>query len=401
MHSVCIYFQVHQPFRLRHYTFFDIGRSHQYEDEEQNRAILRKVASKCYLPATKLLLDLIREHRGDFRIACSLSGTALEQFERYRPAVLDGFKRLADTGCVEFLDETYYHSLAFLFSVKEFREQVKMHRQRMRTLLGHTPAAFRNTELIYGNALAHEVERLGYKVILAEGADRIMGKRSPNAVYRPAGCQKLRLLLKNYRLSDDIAFRFSNRDWSGYPLTAAKFARFVRREARTGNTVNLFMDFETFGEHQWKSTGIFEFLRRLPGAVLAHSDLRFQTPSESAADHNPAGELDVPGFTSWADAERDLTAWTGNDMQRDAAHTLYEIEPRARKKANRALLDVWRRLQTSDHLYYMSTKWFADGDVHKYFNPYTSPYDAYINYMNVLSDLSDRLRQSATARGSS
>jgi len=391
MRSVCIYFQVHQPFRLRHYTFFDVGRSHEYEDEEQNRAILKKVAAQCYLPANKLLLELIREHQGEFRIAFSISGTALEQFERYSPAVLDSFKRLAETGGVEFLDETHYHSLSFLFSMKEFRDQVKGHRQRMRTLLGCSPAVFRNTELIYNNALAREVERLGYKVILAEGADRILGKRSPNRIYRPAGCRTLRLLLKNHRLSDDIAFRFSNREWQGYPLTAQKFAGWVRHEARTGDTVNLFMDFETFGEHQWRSTGIFGFLRQLPAALLRHPDLRFHTPSEAARGHDPAGEIDVPEFTSWADAERDVTAWIGNDMQKDSIHALYELESKARKAGNRDWLPVWRKLQTSDHFYYMSTKSFADGEVHKYFNPYTSPYDAYINYMNVLSDLSERL----------
>ncbi len=391
MPSICFYFQVHQPFRLRNYTYFDIGNSHDYEDETSNRAILNKVAAKCYLPANQVLLKLLHEHKGAFRIAYSLSGMALDQFERYHPEVLDSFKRMADTGCVEFIDETYYHSLAFLYSRTEFRDQVQLHRRRIQALFGQTPTTFRNTELIYNNDLAKEVEQLGYETILAEGADRVLGWRSPNFVYQPAGCLKLRLLLKNYRLSDDIAFRFSNRDWPEYPLTAEKFAQWVHQINAAGEVVNLFMDFETFGEHQWQDTGIFEFLKLIPRTILSHPDFRFQTPAEAARQYAPVAPLDVPQFVSWADVERDLTAWIGNDLQHDAIRTLYDLEKRVRAVKDPKVLHAWRQLQTSDHFYYMCTKWFADGDVHKYFNPYPSPYDAYINYMNVLSDFSRRL----------
>lgn len=398
MRSVCLYFQVHQPFRLRHYTFFDIGRSRQYDDEDMNRSILRRVTAKCYGPAGRLLLDLIREYKGEFRVAFSISGTALDQFERYSPAALSVFQRLADSGAVEFLGETSHHSLAFQFSLREFRDQVSSHRQRIGALFGQRPRIFRNTELIYSNAVAREIERLGYRAILAEGVDRILGERSAGLVYRPRGCNTLRLLLKNHRLSDDVAFRFSDRAWAGYPLTSEKFCGSIRRALRAGGSANLFMDFETFGEHQWKSTGIFTFLRQLPAAVLRSGNLVFQTPSEVIRDHEPAGDLDVPDFTSWADEGRDLTAWMGNDMQHDALHSLYALERCVRKPANKTWLPVWRKLQTSDHFYYMSTKWFADGDVHKYFNPYQSPYDAYINYMNIISDLSERLGGSRARR---
>lgn len=395
MPSICFYFQVHQPWRLRNYTYFDIGHSHDYEDEAANREILNKVATKCYLPANRVLLGLLREHKGAFRISYSISGVALDQFERYNPAVLDSFKQLAETGCVEFLDETYYHSLSFLYSRPEFREQVQHHRDRIKTLFGQTPTAFRNTELIYSNDLAQEIERLGYTTILAEGADRVLGWRSPNFVYQPTGCHKLRLLLKNYRLSDDIAFRFSNREWPEYPLTAEKFAKWVHQINAAGEVVNLFMDFETFGEHQWQETGIFEFLKMIPGTILAHPDFTFQTPSEAAAHYTPVAQIDVPQYVSWADVERDLTAWIGNDMQNDAIRSVYDLEKHVRALNDPQLLHAWRQLQTSDHFYYMCTKWFADGDVHKYFNPYASPYDAYINYMNVLTDFARRIEAQA------
>ncbi len=394
MPSICCYFQVHQPFRLRHYTYFDIGARHDYEDEAKNRDILRKVAAKCYLPANRLLLDLLRRHEGRFRVSFSISGVALDQFERYHPETLESFRQLAETGHVEFLNETYHHSLAFLYSRREFLDQVKLHRARIRQLFGQNATAFRNTELIYNNDVARVAEELGYRVILAEGADRILGWRSPNFLYQPAGCVKIKLLLKNYRLSDDIAFRFSNRDWPEYPLTADKFARWIHQINASGEVINLFMDYETFGEHQWEDTGIFEFLRVLPSALMQHPDFRFETPSQVARQYSPMAQLDVPRFVSWADVERDLTAWIGNDMQNDAIRSLYALEKDARRRANAALLPVWRSLQTSDHFYYMCTKWFADGDVHKYFNPYASPYDAYVNYMNILTDFARRLRPS-------
>jgi alpha-amylase len=389
MPSVCLYFQVHQPLRLRHYTFFDIDHNHAYEDEDKNRLILNEVAEKCYLPANRIMLNLIKRYRGDFRISYSISGAVIDQLEKYRMDVLDTFKRLADTGCVEFLNETYNHALAFLFSVREFREQVMLHKEKVKSLFGQTAKTFRYTELIYNNDLARAVEKMGYRVILAEGADKVLGWRSPNYVYQPAGCDKLKLLVRNHRLSDDVAFRFSNTKWSEYPLMADKYARWIHHIHEDGGAVvNLFMDYETFGEHQWQETGIFEFIKMLPREIIKHPEFRFQTLCEAAQEHNPVAQLDVPEFISWADTDRDLSDWLGNSLQEDAIHTLYAMEPQIRRRKDVNLLRTWRTLQTSDHFYYMCTKYFPDGDVHKYFNPYASPYDAYINYMNILDDFS-------------
>jgi len=393
MPSVCLYFQVHQPCRLRRYSFFDVGQVHDYEDETENRRILDRVAEKCYLPAGALLLQLIEQYGGAFRVAFSLSGVLLDQMERRRPDVLESFQRLAATGCVEFLNETDSHSLAFLFSQREFRAQVLRHRERIRSLFGQEGRSFRHTELIYSDALAAAVEKMGYRTILAEGTEKILGRLSPNLVYRPAGCKKLKLLLRNYRLSDDVAFRFSDRNWADYPLTAAKYAHWLHRIRREEAVVNLFMDYETFGEHQWRETGIFAFLEALPGEILRHPDFRFQTPAEAAAAHEATREIACPGFISWADEERDTTAWLGNAMQQDAAGKLYALEADIRSRKDEGLLAIWRMLQTSDHLYYMCTKWFSDGDVHRYFNPYESPYEAYINYMNIIDDLSQRVQR--------
>jgi alpha-amylase len=389
MPSVCLYFQVHQPCRLRRYSFFDVGSLHDYEDETENRRILDRVAEKCYLPAGALLLRLIEKYGGAFRVAFSLSGVVLDQLERNRPDVLGSFQRLAATGCVEFLNETDSHSLAFLFSQREFQAQVLLHRERIRSLFGQESRTFRHTELIYSDTLAAVMEKMGYRTILAEGTEKILGRRSPNLVYRPVGCKKLKLLLRNYRLSDDVAFRFSDRNWAEYPLTAAKYAHWLHRIRREEAVVNLFMDYETFGEHQWQETGIFDFLGALPGEILRHPDFRFQTPGEAAAAHEATQVIACPDFISW---ERDTTAWLGNAMQQDAAGKLYALEAALRSRKDEGLLRIWRMLQTSDHLYYMCTKWFSDGDVHRYFNPYESPYEAYINYMNIIDDLSRQVR---------
>ncbi len=391
MSAICFYFQVHQPYRLRHYTFFDIGQSPFYEDEDANCGILLKVARKCYLPMNALLLKLIKRHEGRFKISFSISGTALDQFEAYAPEVIQSYRELMATGCVEMLSETYTHSLSFLYSPEEFRAQVRQHDDRIEELFGVRPVVFRNTELIYNNALARAVEDMGYKAILAEGADHVLGWRSPNFLYRPAGCEKLKLLLKNYSLSDDIAFRFSNHQWPEFPLTADKFTQWAQAAVASGNIINLFMDYETFGEHQWETTGIFQFMEALPDYILRLPGFGFVTPSEAADRYEPVADLDVHNFMSWADAERDLTAWLGNDMQHDAIEAVYRLEPKIRQLNNPGMLRTWQRLQTSDHFYYMCTKWFADGDVHSYFNPYGTPYDAYINYMNVLADFSMRL----------
>ena len=389
MPSVCFYFQVHQPFRLRHYTIFD--KSSSYFDEFKNSQICRKVANKCYLPTNRAILKMIRKHDGRFRVAYSITGVMLNQFEKYCPEVLSTFDALAQTGCVEFLAETYYHSLSFLYSREEFIDQVNKHRDTVEYLFGQRPRIFRNTELIYNNDLAKTVESIGgFDAILTEGADHILGERSPNFVYSPPGCEKLRLLLKNYALSDDIAFRFSNRGWKEYPLMADKFASWVNRVNGNGNVVNLFMDYETFGEHQWEDTGIFDFMTHLPGEILKHPDNNFKTPSEVVSSYDPVEIMDIPHIISWADAERDLSAWLGNAMQSNALHEVYRLESIIKKTKDINLISQWRRLQTSDHFYYMCTKYFSDGDVHKYFNPYDSPYDSYINYMNVLSNLEKR-----------
>ncbi|MHC4184817.1 MAG: glycoside hydrolase family 57 protein [Planctomycetota bacterium] len=369
MASVCFYFQVHQPLRLRHYTVFD--RNDRYFDDYKNAFICRKVANKCYLPANRLILEMIRRFEGRFKVAYSLTGVLLEQLQQYSPEVMSTFDALAQTGCVEFLAETYYHSLSFLYSRDEFLEQVHNHVETIHSLFGQKPRIFRNTELIYNNDLAMLVESMGdFEAILTEGADHILGYRSPNFLYRPQGCGKLKLLLKNYSLSDDIAFRFSNRNWSEWPLTADKFAQWINKVNGNGNVVNLFMDYETFGEHQWQDTGIFDFVRHVPEEIV--------------------GTVDVPHLISWADTERDLSAWLGNAMQSNAIHELYRLEKKIKSAGDDKILADWRRLQTSDHFYYMCTKYFADGDVHKYFNPYGSPYDSYINFMNVLDNLHDR-----------
>jgi len=393
MPAICLYFQVHQPCRLRRYSYFDIDRQHRYDDEPKNRAILDKVAEKCYLPANQCLQGLIERFKGRFRLAFSLTGVLIDQLESYRPDVLDSFKRLAETGCVEFLGETYYHSLAFLYSRDEFRAQAACHRARIEALFGQRPVTFRHTELIYNNDLAREAEAMGYKAVLAEGAAQILGSGSPDAVYRPVGCDRIRLLLRNYRLSDDVAFRFSSRDWTEYPLTAAKFAHWVHQVTGPDAVVNLFMDYETFGEHQWEETGIFRFLEQLPAALFRDADVVFMTPSEAAERLSPAGELNVPEMVSWADAERNLSAWLGNALQKDAIETLYALGDAVRRGGDEGRIRIWRMLQTSDHFYYMCTKWFTDGDVHKYFNPFASPYDAYINYMNILDDFSRQVKK--------
>ena len=386
MVSVCFYFQVHQPMRLGRYSVFDIGSHRHYFDDQKNEAIIRKITQKCYLPANKIILDLINKTGGKFKVAYSMTGIVLEQLEKYSPEVIDSFRKLVDTGCVELLDETYHHTISFLYSKDEFKEQVNLHNKKIRELFNYRPKVFRNTELVYNNELASFIEGMGYKGILAEGADHILGWRSPNFVYTPKGSKSIKMLLKNYRLSDDIAFRFSEKSWEEFPLTAPKYAKWINAINGSGHLVNLFMDYETFGEHQWEDKGIFEFLKHLPHEILNHPDNDFVTPSEAIKRYEPVAELDFPHFVSWADIERDMSAWLGNRMQQEAIKELYSLEPHVRLSKNKNLIDEWRRLQTSDHFYYMCTKWFNDGDVHKYFNPYDSPYEAYITYMNILND---------------
>lgn len=384
--SICLYFQVHQPNRLRLFRFFDIGKDSHYYDDFANRTILRRIAQRCYLPMNELLLNLINENKGQFKVAFSITGSALEQFDRYAPEVLASFRKLADTGCVEFLSETYYHSLAAVASPAEFTHQVNKHKEAIEHYFGVTPKAFRNTELVYSDAIGEMVYDLGFKTILTEGAKHVLGWKSPNYLYSGATAPKQKLLLKNSSLSDDIAFRFSDKTWSDWPLTADKYLSWVKSACANDEIVNLFMDYETFGEHQKAQSGIFDFMKYFAEAVLADGEFEFVTPSLAAKKHVPVAALDCPDLISWADEERDITAWLGNELQNDAFNKLYAQTEKLSILNDETLWADFGHLQESDHFYYMCTKFFSDGNVHKYFNPYDTPYEAFINYMNVLSD---------------
>ncbi|MBQ6880542.1 MAG: glycoside hydrolase family 57 protein [Bacteroidales bacterium] len=384
--SICLYFQVHQPNRLRLYRFFDIGKDSHYYDDFANRTILRRVAQKCYLPMNALLLELIEANKGAFKVAFSISGSVLEQFDRYAPEVIESFRKLAQTGSVEFLSETYYHSLASLASPIEFKNQVLKHKAAIEHYFGVTPKAFRNTELIYSDAIGEMVYDMGFKTMLTEGARHVLGWKSPNFLYSCAQAPSLKLLLKNSSLSDDIAFRFSDRGWSDWPLTCEKYLSWIKAAAQNDEIVNLFMDYETFGEHQKAASGIFDFMRALPEIVIKDGEFEFVTPTQAAKKHRPVGDLDVMDPISWADEERDVTAWLGNELQNDAFNKLNDQAEKLALLNDEALWSDFGHLQESDHFYYMCTKFFSDGAVHKYFNPYDTPYEAFINYMNVLSD---------------
>lgn len=398
MIPVCLYFQVHQPYRLRRYNYFDVGREHRYFDEVRNRELLRRVADKCYLPATAMLARLLARHPS-FAVSFSLSGCLLEQLHDDAPDVLEAFRSLAADagGRVELLAETSHHSLAWLASPEEFAAQIALHRQSIVETFGREPRVFRNTELIYSDALAGVLEENGYTGVLADGVAPLLGDRSPHHVYRAATPNGLPLLLRDSRLSDDIAFRFSDRSWSEYPLTPEKYARWIA--GLRGDVLSLFMDFETFGEHQWRETGIFEFFEGWVSRHLAQRGARFLTPSTAIATLPCREALSAPGTLSWADEARDVSAWQGNDLQKDALKKLFSLEARVRAAASDDLQRDFRRLSTSDHFYYMATKSAADGDVHAYFSPYESPYEAYMAFMHVVSDLERRLPRTARARG--
>jgi alpha-amylase len=392
MPSICFYFEVHQPFRLNHFSVFNIGNTRDvhsaYFNKDLNRRIFEKVANKCYLPTNNLLLDLIRKHDGKFRISYSLTGTFVEYCEKYLPALLDSFQELFNTGAVDLIEETYFHSLSGLYDdLDEFDDQIKMHRQMIRRNFNYKPKVFRNTEAIYDNRIARKIADLGYKGIITEGAEKILGWRSPNFVYKAVNAN-LKVLLRNYKLSDDVGFRFSARNWPGFPLTADKYANWMSNSF--GDVINLFMDYETFGEHQWVETGIFEFLKHLPGEVLKHDNLDFATVSEAVERYNAVGDIDSPWAISWADEDRNVSTWLGNNMQIACFNELKDIGRKLKRKGDRDLLYIWRLLQTSDHLYYISTKGFEDGTVHAYFSPYDIPYDGFINYMNILQDLKEK-----------
>ncbi|HSX31246.1 MAG TPA: glycoside hydrolase family 57 protein [Candidatus Saccharimonadales bacterium] len=394
--AIVLYMHVHQPYRVRHYTVFDSGVKHDYFDapidsRESNETIMRKVTEKSYLPTNARLLRMLQEVP-EFKLSLSITGTVLEQMERWAPEALRSFKELAATGRVEIVGETYHHSLAFFYSRAEFEKQVDMHARKVKSLFGQTPKVFRNTELSYNNDLAYWADQAGYKAILAEGWDPVLGWRSPNYVYRPSYTNNIRLLMKNYKLSDDIAFRFGDRAWSEWPLTASKFTRWLGDNQEATN-FNLFMDYETFGEHQWHETGIFEFLAHLPKEWLTNEHHTFMTVSEAAEAFEPVDYVDSPNTTTWADTERDLSAWLGNSMQAGSISALYDLEDRIMGTADLNLIEDWRRLTTSDHFYYMCTKYFNDGDIHAYFSPYETPYEAYMNFMNTYHDLQFRLAE--------
>ncbi len=394
--SICLYFQVHQPTRLRLYRFFDIGKDSHYYDDFANRTILRRVAQKCYLPMNKVLLKAIKASKGQFKVAFSISGSALEQFDRYAPEVLDSFKKLADTGCVEFLCETYYHSLASIASPAEFKFQVEKHKEAIKQYLGVEPKVFRNTELVYSDQIGKQVYEMGFKTILTEGARHILGWRCPNYIYSNDIVPQQNILLRNYSLSDDIAFRFGDKNWGGWPLTADKFKTWI--DSSEGDYVGLFMDYETFGEHTDASTGIFDFMENLPVECLKDKDFKFQTPSEVSASYKAVSELSVPSPISWADEERDLTAWLGNELQNEAFSKIYSLQEKLSLLNDPQLWADYGHLQESDHFYYMCTKFFMGGDMHKYFNPYSSPYEAFINYMNVVSDFIIRVNDALAVK---
>jgi len=385
MKTICFYFQIHQPFRLKRYRFFDIGADHYYYDDFNNEEVLTRVASCSYLPANQLLLEMIEASKGRFKVAFSISGVALDQLEMHAPEVIDSFKKLAQTGCVEFLSETYAHSLSSIEDPDEFKLQVSQHSKRIKALFGQKPTVFRNTELIFSDDIGELVAGMGYKTIITEGAKHILGWKSPNFVYGLAVQPSVKLLLKNSKLSDDISFRFSDRQWAEYPLTAEKFIDWVGRIPENEKLVNLFMNYETLGNLQPKESGIFEFMRALP-RFASERDIRFATPSEVADSFKPVEPLSVPYFISWADEERDVSAWLGNALQKEAFEKLYSIGERVRMTKDHGLLQDWLYLQSSDHFFYMSTKRSSDGAVHQHFSPYESAFDAFTNYMNVLSD---------------
>ena len=396
MKSIVLYMHVHQPYRLRHYTVFDSGNQHDYFDSDfeaptSNERILRKVAEKSYLPTNRRLLQLL-EQNPDFHLSLSITGTVIEQLERWYPEALASFQALTDTGRVEIVGETYHHTLAFFYSRPEFEIQVDMHKRKVQEVFGQTPSIFRNTELAYNNDLAQWADRAGYKGILAEGWDPVLGWRSPNYLYQPTYTERLRLLLKNYRLSDDIAFRFGDSNWSEWPLTADKFSHWLSEDNKA-ELFNIFVDYETFGEHQWDESGIFGFLEHLPNEWLKTEGHTFMTASQAVDSYQPVDRVDVPQTVTWADTERDLSAWLGNAMQSGAINSLYGMQDQIIGSGDLALIEDWRRLQTSDHFYYMCTKWFNDGDIHAYFSPYDTPYEAYINFMNAFRDLQFRLSE--------
>ena len=397
MRSICLYLHMHQPVRYREYSVFDVSNNSSYfecdfNDRQSNERIFKKVAEKSYSPTLHLLEKNLQKHP-TFKVSLSITGTWLEQAEKWAPDLIEQIKYLVSLGRIEILGETYYHSLAFFYNIDEFSEQVDLHARKIKELFDTQPKVFRNTELAYNDSLAKWAEEKGYEGIVAEGWDKILGWRSPNHVYRPAGCKNIRLLLKNYRLSDDIAFRFSNRGWEDWPLTVPKYQNWINIDCLRGNLVNLFMDFETFGEHQWADTGIFNFFDEFINSWLSTNENQFVTVSEACKLMAPADEISMPETVTWADTERDLSAWLSNSMQNAAMQELYAMRDEILDTDDEGLISDWRHLTTSDHPYSMCTKYWNDGDVHAYFSAYASPYESFMYFMNVLRDLSYRVSE--------
>lgn len=392
--TICLYFQIHHSERLRKYHFFDIGKRHDYFDNYVNRMDIQYLAEVCYLPANAILKELIEQYKGKFKVAFSISGSAIDQLEMHAPEVIHSFKELAETGAVEFLAETYSHSLSSLSEdTKEFEKEVKKHSKTIKRLFGKTPTTFRNTSLIYSDKIGERAYNLGYKTILTDGAKHVLGWKSPNFVYSNAANKDIKLLLKNSKLSDDISMRFSDQSWDEYPLTADKYSSWVKNSLKDEEVLNLFMNYDSLGRYNSLDSGIFEFLKYFPKYVLEDDDYEFLTPSEVVKKHKPTAPLFVPYPISWTDEERDITSWLGNELQEEAFSQLYTLQKEVDKKKDADLSSDYSRLQTSDHFYYMRTKLFSDSDYHTYQSPYDSPYEAFINYMNVLSDFADRVRK--------
>lgn len=396
MRSIVLYLHMHQPYRLKQYSIFSVGHDHDYWNDKDwyagtnNERIFKKVAEKSYRPMLGRLEKCLNSYAG-FKFSLSITGVFLEQCEAWAPDVLETLKRLVGTGRVEIVAETYYHSLAFFYDREEFEAQVLKHQEKIREVFGVETQVFRNTEFAYNNDLGRWAEEFGMKGVLAEGWDKVLEWRSPNFVYKPEGCERTKLLLKNYRLSDDVAFRFSDKNWKEWPLTVDKYLQWLETDTLRGPLINLFMDFETFGEHQWEDTGVFEFFEHLVYRWDRDQDNNFLTVSEACDSMEPKGEISMPWTVTWADTERDLTAWLGNSMQQEAMREVYALKESVLSSSDGKIIDDWRRLQTSDHPYYMCTKYFNDGDVHAYFSAYDSPFDAFLYYMNALRDMRGRL----------
>lgn len=396
--GIVFYLHVHQPLRVRQYSVFDTAINHDYfsepayDTDRNNERVMRKVADKSYRPMITLLEKLLNQYP-DFHLSLSITGTFIEQAQAWVPDVIEGFQRLVATGKVEIVAETYYHSLAFFYSKSEFESQVEAHKAKIKEVFDVDTNVFRNTELAYNDDLAAWADKKGFKGILAEGWDPILEWRSPNHVYKPAGTENIALLLKNYHLSDDLAFRFSDKDWTQWPLNADTYSEWANASIGDQPLVNLFMDFETFGEHQWADTGIFDFFESFVGKWLSNPDNTFYTVSGAIDAFEPEGEISMPYTVTWADTERDLTAWLGNSMQQEALRHIYSLESDILRTGDIDLISDWRKLQTSDHVYYMCTKWFSDGDVHAYFSPYESPYDAFLYFINAVRDIRWRLHE--------